>query len=55
MLDLILRNALIVDGSGAAPRMGDVGIAGERIMDVGAVRQSARAELDVDGNGKTDS
>jgi N-acyl-D-amino-acid deacylase len=50
MLDLILRNALIVDGSGAAPRMGDVGIAGERIMDVGAVRQSARAELDIAGH-----
>jgi N-acyl-D-aspartate/D-glutamate deacylase len=45
MLDLVLRNARIVDGSGAAAFDGDIGIAGSRIVSVGAVADPARREI----------
>src|SRR6185436_18927223 len=33
--DLVLANASIIDGTGAPPRAGDVGVAGHRIVAVG--------------------
>jgi N-acyl-D-amino-acid deacylase len=50
MIDLLIRGGRIVDGSGAPPRTGDVGIDGDRIVEVGG-RSSARARriLEADG------
>ena len=49
MYDLVIRNGLLVDGSGSPPRPADVAIAGETIAAVGAIRDRGRAELDVRG------
>ncbi|HWU25557.1 MAG TPA: amidohydrolase family protein [Rhizomicrobium sp.] len=49
MLDLVIRNATIVDGSGAAAYSGDVGIRGGRIEAVGEVKDTASRELDAAG------
>ena len=40
MLDLVIRNGLIVDGSGLPARHGDVAIQGDRIVAVGGPRPS---------------
>ncbi len=48
--DLILRNGLIIDGTGAAPYEGDVSIAGDRIQAVGRVRERGAEEIDVRGH-----
>jgi N-acyl-D-amino-acid deacylase len=48
--DLVLRRALIYDGSGSAPVRGDVAVAGGRIVEIGerlAIRGAE--ELDLDG------
>src|SRR5262245_49438422 len=47
--DLVLRNARIVDGTGAAEYLGDVAISGDRIAAVGKVTQRGSRELDVRG------
>ena len=47
--DTVLRNGTIYDGSGAAPRVGDVAMRGDRIVAVGAVRGRGKHELDVRG------
>jgi N-acyl-D-aspartate/D-glutamate deacylase len=49
MLDLVLRNARIVDGRGATAFDGDIGIADGRIVSVGTVADTARREIDCDG------
>jgi N-acyl-D-amino-acid deacylase len=49
MHDLVIRNASIVDGTGAAARRGDVAVDGGRIVEVGAVSEAGRRELDADG------
>jgi N-acyl-D-aspartate/D-glutamate deacylase len=49
MLDLVIRGATIVDGTGAPARSGDVGIAGGRIVAVGAVDGEATETLDAAG------
>jgi N-acyl-D-amino-acid deacylase len=46
---LILRHALIVDGSGAPAIRGDVAIRGDRIVAVGEVPFSAPTEVDLGG------
>ncbi len=46
-IDLVIRNGLVIDGTGAARRRADVGIAGDRIVAVGEVASAARArEID---------
>jgi N-acyl-D-amino-acid deacylase len=47
--DLIIRHALVVDGSGAPPRRADVGLRGDRIAAVGDLAQAAGASLDATG------
>jgi N-acyl-D-aspartate/D-glutamate deacylase len=47
--DLIVRNGLIVDGSGSEPFAGDVGIKDGKISAVGTVSGSASEELDAKG------
>ncbi len=49
MLDLALRNARIVDGTGRPPAPGAVGVRGGRIVAVGDVDEAAGREVDVDG------
>lgn len=47
--DLVIRNGLVVDGSGAAPIEGDVAIDGDSIVEVGRV--SGRGAREIDGRG----
>jgi N-acyl-D-aspartate/D-glutamate deacylase len=47
--DLVLRNARIVDGTGAPERAGDVAVRGDRIAAVGSVSGRGARELDVRG------
>ena len=49
MLDLLLRGASIVDGSGAPAFQADVGVRDKRIAAVGKVEEPARETLDVGG------
>jgi N-acyl-D-aspartate/D-glutamate deacylase len=49
MADLVIRNALLVDGSGAAPRHADVATEGDRIAEVGEVAGPGAVEIDADG------
>jgi N-acyl-D-aspartate/D-glutamate deacylase len=49
MLDTLIRAATIVDGTGAQPRNGDVGIRDGRIVAVGKVTEPASETLDADG------
>jgi N-acyl-D-aspartate/D-glutamate deacylase len=49
MFELVIRNGLIVDGSGGEPFAGDVAIRGGRIVEVGKV--SARGEEEIDAAG----
>jgi N-acyl-D-amino-acid deacylase len=47
--DLIIRGGTIVDGTGAAPFIGDIAIDGDRITAVGKVEGPARREIDATG------
>ena len=49
MLDLAIRNGLIVDGSGLPPYRGEVGIAAGRIASVGPAVAGAARVLDARG------
>lgn len=49
MLDLVIRNGLIVDGSGSEPFHGDIGISGDRIVAVGGDVPPGSREIDATG------
>ncbi len=49
MLDLALRDAQIIDGTGTERRGGDVGVRDGRIVVVGTVDEPATRTIDVDG------
>ncbi len=49
MHDLVIRNGTLVDGTGAAARVGDVGIDGDRISAVGDDVEKGHREVDADG------
>src|SRR5690606_38157207 len=52
MLDLIIRGATIIDGTGAPGRPGDIGIEGGRIVSVadpGGIDDAAAEVLEADG------
>jgi len=49
--DLLIRNALVFDGTGAAPRQEDVAVAGGRIAARGPSLDAARATRVLDGTG----
>ena len=49
MHDYLIRNALIVDGTGAPPRSGDIAISDGRFAAVGNVDGRARETIDADG------
>jgi N-acyl-D-aspartate/D-glutamate deacylase len=49
MLDTKIQNAKIVDGTGAPPRRGDIGIRGGKIVAVGEVAEDANEVIDAQG------
>ncbi len=49
MHDVIIRNADICDGTGAARRRGDVAVCDGRIVEVGRVEGQAASSIDADG------
>ena len=49
MLDTVIRNGLVVDGTGSPARPADVGIHGGRIVAVGEVDEAATEVIDADG------
>ncbi len=49
MADLIIRNGLIYDGTGAAPFKGDIAVENGRISAVGSVSDTAETEIDATG------
>src|SRR3712207_6618620 len=49
MLDLVLRNGRIVDGTGNPWFFGDIGIKDDKIVDVGRVNQEGLETIDVRG------
>jgi N-acyl-D-aspartate/D-glutamate deacylase len=49
MLDVIIRGGQVVDGTGGPPRRADVGIKGERIVEVGEPGAEARIVVDAAG------
>ena len=48
--DLIIRNGMIIDGSGMARYRGDVAIANGKIATIGKIRDQAREVIDADGH-----
>jgi N-acyl-D-amino-acid deacylase len=51
MLDVVIKRGRVVDGTGAAAKTADVGVAGGRIVEVGDLAE-AEAERVVDASGK---
>jgi N-acyl-D-aspartate/D-glutamate deacylase len=49
VLDVVIKGGSIVDGSGAPPTTGDVGVRDGRIVAVGAVDEPAARTIDADG------
>ena len=49
MLDVVIKGATVVDGSGGPSRRADIGIRDGRIAEVGAVEDGARETIDADG------
>jgi len=49
MLDLIIRNGLVIDGTGAARRRADVGVVDGRVATIGAIDDTASRVIDADG------
>jgi N-acyl-D-amino-acid deacylase len=49
MFDLVIRDAMLLDGRGAAPRRGGVAVKDGRIVEVGRILGSARETIDADG------
>ena len=49
--DLLIRNATIIDGTGAQRTSGDVGLRGDRIAAIGRLERD-RADIEIDASGK---
>ena len=49
--DLLIRNATIIDGSGAARFDGDIGVRADRIVTIGRL-DAAKGDIEVDASGK---
>jgi N-acyl-D-amino-acid deacylase len=53
MMDTVVRNARIIDGTGAPATYGDVGIAGSTIAAIGQVAENEDATREIDASGLT--
>jgi len=49
MFDLVIRDALLLDGLGSAPARGDLAVTGDRIAAMGKIEGSAKTTLDAGG------
>jgi N-acyl-D-aspartate/D-glutamate deacylase len=49
MLDLLVKNASIIDGLGNPPRHGDVAVADDRIVAIGSIKDPAARTVNADG------
>ena len=49
MLDLVIKDGQIIDGTGSLRRRGDIGIRAGRIVELGKVRESGANTLNADG------
>lgn len=47
--NLVIRNASIVDGTGAPQRAGDIAVAGDRIARIGSIGGAGKREIDAGG------
>ena len=47
--DLIIRNGLIIDGSGSARYPADIGVRNGKIAKIGHITETARETIDADG------
>lgn len=48
-IDLLIKNAILVDGSGGARYRADVGVKNGRIVEIGRIRDNAQRTIDADG------
>ena len=49
MHDLVIRNALLLDGLGSSPRHGDVAVSKEKISQIGEIEGASRQSIEADG------
>lgn len=49
MLDLLIKNGLIYDGTGGEAYTADIGVAGDRIVQIGSIREDAARVIDAAG------
>jgi N-acyl-D-aspartate/D-glutamate deacylase len=49
MLDVVIKGGELVDGTGAARRRADVGIADGRVVEIGEINDGARRTIDAEG------
>ncbi|HEV8440795.1 MAG TPA: amidohydrolase family protein [Methylomirabilota bacterium] len=48
--DLVIKNGMVIDGSGLPPYRADVGVRHGRIVAIGRIRERAREVIDADGH-----
>lgn len=51
MLDILIRNATVMDGTGNPSYIADIGITGDRITKIGAIAPNVQAEQVIDATG----
>src|SRR5262245_31581902 len=49
MHDLVIRNALLLDGLGSAPVVGDLAASGGQIVEIGGIKAKGKTEIDAGG------
>ena len=49
MLDCLIKNGTVVDGTGQKPFVADIGIQGGRITHIGQINESAKETIDATG------
>ena len=47
-IDLLIKNGMLIDGTGASARRGDIAVAGGKIVDIGIVGDSATRVIDAE-------